>query len=69
MWRMEAKVSFDGDEMNLELHLDRKEYEDFKRLAPHLNVADTHAPFTISKSVALPKPLVSTMANWMHGPK
>lgn len=55
-----------GDEMNVELLLDRKEYEAFSRLAPHMGVLDTHAPFKISGNIKLPGPIMSTIVSWMH---
>jgi len=60
------KITFDGDELNLELIIDAQEHEDFKALAPHFNVPDHKSPFTISKNVGLTDPTVSTIANWMH---
>lgn len=49
----------------MELLLDHEEHENFKRLQPHLTVADTHAPFRISKSVGLPPQTMSTISNWI----
>lgn len=60
------KVTFDGDELNLELLIDRQEHDDFWPFAPHYNVPDHKAPFTISKNVGLTDPTVATMASWMH---
>lgn len=59
-------ADFDGDQMNVELLLDRKEHDEFYRLAPHLGVMDTHSPFQVSGNVKLPGPVIGTMVNWMH---
>lgn len=59
-------ADFDGDEMNAEMLLDTKEHDEFSRLAPHLGVMDTHAPFKVSGNVKIPGPVMSTIANWMH---
>ena len=55
-----------GDEMNTELLLDKKEHDEFSRLAPHLGVMDTHAPFKVSGNIKFPVPVMSTFINWMH---
>lgn len=52
--------------MNTELILDAKEHEEFSRLAPHLGVMDTHAPFKVSSNIKIPGPVMSTIATWMH---
>lgn len=59
-------ADFDGDEMNCELLLDQKELKAFSRLAPHMGVLDTHAPFKISGNIKLPGPVMSTIVSWMH---
>lgn len=46
--------------------LDSKEHDEFSRLAPHLGVMDTHAPFKVSGNIKIPGPVMSTIANWMH---
>jgi hypothetical protein len=52
--------------MNCELLLDQKELKSFSRLAPHMGVLDTHAPFRISGNIKLPGPTMSTIVSWMH---
>lgn len=59
-------ADFDGDEMNTELLIDKKEHKEFSRLAPHLGVMDTHAPFKVSGNIKFPGPVMSTFINWMH---
>jgi hypothetical protein len=59
-------ADFDGDEMNCELLIDQEELKAFSRLAPHLGVLDTHAPFKISGNIKLPGPIMSTIVSWMH---
>ena len=59
-------LAVSGDEMNCELLLDQKELKSFSRLAPHMGVLDTHAPFRISGNIKLPGPTMSTIVSWMH---
>lgn len=59
-------ADFDGDEMNAELLIDKKEHDAFSRLAPEYGVLDTHRPFKISGNVKIPGPVLSTVSNWMH---
>ena len=54
------------DALNGMLILDRAMYHQLKRLEPHLGVLDLKRPRTLSKNIALPPPIVSTIAGWMY---
>lgn len=62
----EFNADFDGDEMNAKLNVDQTERDYFSRLSPHLNVMNTSRPFDVSGIIALPKPTVATIANWLR---
>ena len=59
-------ADFDGDEMNTFIPVDKQEHDAFYRLAPHLSVMDTHAPFKVSGNIKIPGPVMATIAHWMH---
>lgn len=59
---------FDGDELNISLAVDNKLCRLWQKLAPHNNVFVLNQPGVVSKNVAIPNPVVSTMANWMSDP-
>ena len=55
-----------GDEMNLRLLVDDYEIESFSVLAPHYGVLDLNTPFKVSSNIAIPGPVMQTIANYIH---
>ena len=56
----------DGDELNMELLLDREEHDNFYRLSPHLYLLDTQEPRKVSSFVKIPAPVMQTIINFIH---
>ena len=52
--------------MNLILALDNVTSDQLEALSPHKNMYDLNSPRTLSNSASLPKPVVSTISNWVH---
>jgi hypothetical protein len=52
--------------MNLTLCLDNDTADQAEPLAPHKNILDIHNPRKLSGIAAIPKPVVSTISNWLH---
>lgn len=52
--------------MNLTLCLDNVTADQAEPLAPHKNIMDIHDPRKLSGIAAIPKPVVSTISNWLH---
>lgn len=59
-------ADFDGDALNGTPLLSRKLERAFRVLAPHEGVLDLDRPRTMSKNQAMPPPVASTIANWLH---
>ena len=59
-------ADFDGDALNGMLIHDAKTLKRMERLAPHLGVMDLNQPRALSGHIALPAPVVITIANWVH---
>lgn len=59
-------ADFDGDQLNVTLSLDNEVALALRALAPHMSVFDLNAPRKVSRSLAMPKPVISTIANWLH---
>nr|DAS95051.1 MAG TPA: hypothetical protein [Caudoviricetes sp.] len=57
------------DQMTLYLNIDRFQYENFKPLQSHTSVFSLMEPDTISGLINLPKPIISTMANYLYSGK
>lgn len=55
-----------SDQMNLTLCLDNDTADQAEPLAPHKNIMDIHNPRKLSGIAAIPKQVVSTIANWLH---
>jgi len=55
--------------MNLVACCDNVTSEAICHLAPHKNMIDINTPNELSKVAAIPKPCVSTIANWLHYPR
>lgn len=62
---IDKNADFDGDALWGELPLDHKNAEALDRLAPYTGVMDLNRPFTVSRNVTLPPPLVATITNWI----
>ncbi len=60
-------ADFDGDNVNVSMSLDHRTTRDQRTLAPHMSVIDMDKPRSISSAQALPKPVASTIAEWLHG--
>lgn len=58
-------ADYDGDQMNGTLALDHYISEAIQNLAPHKSVLDMSEPRKISKNLSIPKPVLSTIANWL----
>lgn len=54
------------DALNVMLAIDEKLGDLWEPLDPHYNVFEANTPRAISSNVALPKPVVSTIANWFQ---
>lgn len=48
------------------MNLDNRTARDLRELAPHKSTFDMDEPFGISSSLSMTKPVVSTIAEWMH---
>jgi len=55
--------------MNITLCLDNVTADQAEPLSPHKNMMNIHNPRKLSGIAAIPKPVVSTIANWMHSPR
>lgn len=54
------------DALNFMLTLDNKLGDATDDLAPYKSAHDSEKPYTISGDLSVPKPVVSTISNWMH---
>lgn len=54
------------DQLNGTLSLDRRTHDALRALAPHMSTFDLNAPRKVSKNLAIPGPVVSTISSWMH---
>lgn len=52
--------------MSLYLNIDQLQYENFSPLKPHTSVWETDKPFTVSSLIELPKPIYSTLNNFLQ---
>lgn len=59
-------ADFDGDALNGMLIHDMATFDRMERLSPHLGVMDLNSPRELSGHIALPAPVVITIANWVH---
>lgn len=64
--RVWLKISFDGDELNLMVILDKRMLERMMRLEPHLGARDLKSPRKLSRFLEIPSPVAATMAHWCH---
>lgn len=58
-------ADYDGDELNLQLILDYVMFTKLSRLAPHMSAFDMSQPRKISSNLAIPAPVISTIASRM----
>jgi len=58
-------ADFDGDALNCTLSIDNRIAEAMENLAPHKSTFGLEDHRGITSSLMLPKPLVSTIANWL----
>ena len=62
-------ADFDGDALNGTPLLSNRLERAFNVLAPHQGVLDLDRPRSMSRNQAMPPPVASTIANWLHGGK
>lgn len=53
--------------MNMVLSLDNKTTDELANLAPHKNIINLDVPRTLTDAARIPKPVASTISNWIHG--
>lgn len=59
-----------GDALNLLLIIDKEMMRKTYRLSPHYGILSLQEPSKVSGCVGMPKPVVSTIDNWLKkGPK
>lgn len=58
-------ADFDGDEINFSIALDNKTARSWAPLAPHNNIFIANVPRQMSNALAIPKPVVATISNWI----
>lgn len=61
-------ADFDGDQLNGTLSIDSYLAKKMEDLAPHKSAFDLSKPRTISRNEAIPNPVVSTIASYIHSP-
>ena len=54
------------DQINFTLSLDNYTTDALKALSPHKSVFGLDEPREVSSNLAMPKPVVATIANWVH---
>lgn len=59
-------ADFDGDEINCTLPLDIRMAVDLSHLDPHKSVFDLNEPRAVSNNLAIPKPVIASISNFMH---
>lgn len=61
-------ADFDGDAMNFTLALDKVMADFLENMAPHKSTFGLDKPFKVTGDLAIPKPVVATIASWMDHP-
>jgi hypothetical protein len=51
--------------MNIVMALDNKASDDLGHLAPHKSMYDLNKPRSLTSNARMPKPVASTIANWL----
>lgn len=59
-------ADFDGDELNLMLFLDKRMWQAFSRLQPHLSARDLKRPRKLSGFMEIPAPMAANWAHYVH---
>lgn len=59
---------FDGDAINFSLAIDNYVAGAYKNLEPHKSVFSLDEPFKVSDNLAIPKPVISTISNFLDTP-
>lgn len=59
-------ADFDGDQLNGTVCIDHMTAEELSALAPHKSTLDLNAPRNVATNLSMPKPVISTIAHWMH---
>lgn len=62
-------ADFDGDQLNGTLCIDHMTTEELAALAPHKSTLDLNSPRNVATNLSMPKPVISTTANWLHDDK
>ncbi|HWT39892.1 MAG TPA: hypothetical protein VN081_01270 [Dongiaceae bacterium] len=63
---MYRNADFDGDQLNNMIVLDDYMWQHVLRLSPHLGVMDLMNPWTVSRNIAIPVPVLATINNWLQ---
>jgi len=61
-------ADFDGDQLNCTHAIDGWSADKLQKLAPHMSVFGLDQPRAVSRNLSMPKPVVATIASWMHRP-
>lgn len=59
-------ADFDGDALQFSLTIDQRMEKEFEHLAPHMSSFGLEKPRTVSDSLAIPKPVVGSISNWLE---
>jgi hypothetical protein len=62
----ESTADFDGDQLNGILSLDWEMNKRLEPLASHLSLMDLNKPYSVSRDVALPAPILATLNHWLQ---
>ena len=54
------------DALQFSLTIDQRMEREFESLAPHMSVFSMEKPRTVSDSLAMPKPVVGSISNWLE---
>lgn len=55
------------DALNFTLTLDHELTNELRNLDPHKSCFELTKPYSISGNLSVPKTVVATISNWMHG--
>jgi hypothetical protein len=61
-------ADFDGDAINFSLAIDNYVADAYKNLEPHKSVFSLDEPFKVSSNLSMPKPVISTISNFIGTP-
>jgi hypothetical protein len=54
------------DALQFSLSIDKRMEKEFEHLAPHMSSFGLEKPRTVSDSLAIPKPVVGSISNWLE---